>query len=544
MPAELTTALVTAFAPIRLDVDTSDPFVHFTLETNRINSTFRQILDALGAVQSVMGQVVKKVDSHDDDILRVRNIFETLTSRVDAHDKRFDADESLIRGLQQKQAESEKIIKDHDTKIVQLEQRLKAAEQLAEQIKLLSNELNIVKADVKTLQKTSSDHDTELKTHTNQIRTCNDNISSLAKKHETEAGRLKNLYDIFEIDEGKMKSALSSKSSSNGLSSQASYCLSLPSFQGLRDLLSKEMEALEHRLQEQAAAFQKKVMEDLQSLRAKLGDKIDRKEYDPFVYEVREELRKHASFANLIEHLQQEVKTKADKQDTDDRLQKMETIKADRSELLGLLRHDDLVPVENDMRELQKAFDSLCQKMNLELKEAKANSSQPQTPGGNADGLSGRVAALEALGRWLQDNKVDKKDFNDLCRMCENGGGAAFRKLSTPTGFDEAKRHGSLAPLGRPTSADKADRRGSIPETVRPPTPPLSYTSSPVKYVPNNAKFRATASVYDSDGNKTNASVTASRAVPIVEHWNNVARHVAGEGVIPCGHVQHEIPNN
>jgi hypothetical protein len=350
--------------------------------------------------------------------------------------------------------------------------------------------------------------------------------------------RLKNLYDIFEIDENKMKSALSSKSQVNGVSPQAAYCVTLPSFVTLRASLTRDLEAAEVRLQEQAAAFQKKVMEDLLNLRSKLGEKVDRKEYDPFVFEVREELRKFGEFNLVIASMQAEIKTKADKDDCDQRLQKLELVKADRAELLGLLRHDDLLPVENDMRELQKAFDSLCQKMNLELKEAR-QASAPPTPGGSADSLVGRVNALEALGRWLQDNKADKKDLNDLYRMLEGLPNFA-KKPTTPT-LEDGKRHGTLAPLGRPGSAE---RRGSIPESVRPPTPPLNYTSSPVKYVPNNAKFRATASVYDSDGNRTNASVTAARAVPFEEHCNNVARHVAGENTVPCGHVNHEIPNN
>jgi predicted nucleic acid-binding Zn-ribbon protein len=556
MVGELTTILATAFAPIRLDVDTSDPFVQFTLETNRINSTFRQVLDAIGAIQSVMTTVVKKVDSHDDDIQRVRSIFESLTARVDHHDKRFESVDSTMKALQQKQLESEKMIKDHDAKLITIEQRLKAAEQLADQIKLLSNELSLVKMDVTTLQSTTAEHSTELKTHTNQIRTVNESIAVLQKKQEGEVTKLKNVYDIFEMDEAKVRSVLAGKSPSakdpDALSAQATYCHTLPSFAGLRNALNKDMAALEARLQEQAAAFQKKVMDDVQQLRARLGEKVDRKEYEPFVFEVREELKKTADFASQILHLQNDMKTKADRAECIDRISKLETVKADRSELLGLLRHDDVVPLENDMQELHKAFDSLCQKMNLELKEARAGGgaaqpglTPPQTPGGSIDGsLNGRVNALEALGRWLQDNKADKKDLNEIYRMLDTPG--FVRKPSTPNGTEDGlRRHGSLAPLGRPTSADKShERRGSIPESVRPPTPPLNYTSSPIKYVPNNAKYRANATVYDSEGGRTNASVTAARAVPFEEHCRNNARHVAGESTVPCGHVHHEIPNN
>lgn len=305
---------------------------------------------------------------------------------------------------------------------------------------------------------------------------------------------------------------------------------------------------MQNLLQQQIASFQKKCEDDLQALRAKLGEKVDRREYEPFAHEVREELRKIADINSVLSKLQAELSTKAVKEDCDQRFQKLEMVKADKADLIGLLRHDDLHPIENDMRELHNAFDSLCSKMNLEMRDARnaANAATAAAPAIGADDgtLGGRVNALEALGRWLSDNKADKKDLNDLYAMLEKGSPAFLKnKPGTPT-MEEGRRHGSLAPLGRPTSADKMERRGSIPESVRPPTPPLNYTSSPIKYVPNNAKFRATASLFDSDGNRTSASVTAARAVPSVEHWNNVARHVAGETAVPCGHVLHEIPNN
>ena len=267
------------------------------------------------------------------------------------------------------------------------------------------------------------------------------------------------------------------------------------------------------------------------------------------MFEVREELKKSADVVFIVNKLSTEMITKANKDECDQRLGKLDLVKADRGDLMGFLKHDDIVPIENALNELQKAFDGLCSKVTLEMRDIRMASpsagsvgptgSQPQTPVCAGDGsLLGRVSQLEATARYLQDIKADKKDLTEVYKFLEASG--KFVRPSTP---DDLKRHGSLAPLSRPGSAGK-DRRGSIPETVRPPSPALAYTSSPVKYVPNTAKYRATATLYDSDGNRSSASVTAARAVSNVEHWNNVARHVAGENTIPCSHTTHEIPND
>jgi predicted nucleic acid-binding Zn-ribbon protein len=553
--SELTTALVSAFSTIRLDVDTSDPFVTFQLDAHRINSTFRQILDAVGAMQSMMGAVVRKVDSHDADISNVRNIFDGLTKKVSEHEAEFVTVNNSVKGLQSKQGETDKLLTVHDQKLASLEQRIKAAESMQNEIKALEAQLTAVKSDVKTLQKSSSEMDAELKVQKERIKVCQDNIVDCQKKLGEESGKIKAVYDIFELSEAKMKQAIAMPPAKAGsLSPQADYCLSLPSFAGLRNTIQADLASMQKKLQDQATELKARLTEDVNLIRSKLGEKVDRaKEYEPFVFEVREELKKSSDVVFIVQKLSAEMLTKANKEDCDQRLGKLDLVKADRGDLMGFLKHNDIVPIENALNELQKAFDALCSKVTLEMRDVRMaspqsagsvgpnTSSQPQTPTCGSDGtLQGRVSQLEATSRFLQETKADKKDLNEVYKFLEASG--KFTRPATPDDGN-LRRHGSLAPLSRPGSAGK-ERRGSIPETVRPPSPALAYTSSPVKYVPNTAKYRATATLYDSDGNKSSASVTAARAVSNVKHWNNVARHVAGENTVPCCHTTHEIPND
>jgi hypothetical protein len=58
------------------------------------------------------------------------------------------------------------------------------------------------------LQKTSSEHDVQLKAHTEGIKKCQDSIAEMQKKMSEESGKLKAVYDIFELNEAKMKQVL------------------------------------------------------------------------------------------------------------------------------------------------------------------------------------------------------------------------------------------------------------------------------------------------------------------------------------------------
>ena len=337
------------------------------------------------------------------------------------------------------------------------------------------------------------------------------------------------------------------------------YVLGLPSFTSLSSELHGSLKLAQDGILDEFEAIRKKLLEEMALLKTKMNDKLDEKAFNSFKLQMEQALRKYNSLGDLLDKLARELATKADDVACKRAFEELHSLKADRSELLSLLQRADLEPLQRDIAALSEALDSVCAKTNLQLHELRSNATTPAGPPAERrhsgafvetdHATISRLASLEEVTKQLGERKADKKEVSDVIIYVDNalaGIGSqidrmpAHTKASTTPGITPSDEPRNLPP--RPASAE---RRPSIPEVVRPPSPKIQYTSSPIKYVPNLAKYRATATLFDTDGNPTPASVTMpmkSAHVTQREHWENMAAHVAGIDVIPADHTLHEMP--
>ena len=543
------TSLMTKLSPLEplRSIDLDAPFVTFTLDSSKINDTLHKVLSTMKGLQNVVTQVVSTVDSHSASIDALRGDLDEVTKRVGSVEFAVAEATKKIEVLTAQMDEQASKMRTMELRMKQVEASVAAIKPLEEAVHKMKGEVHTLQGQAQQAQEKLKDHEGKLQQHSDKIEDCRKNV-------QVESARVTTVYSVFEMDEAKIK-ALAGKGGrgASGESWATDYCMALPAFQAIARSVEDRIRSSEQRTKEALEETRKKVENEMNMIRSKLGEKVDLKRYEPFEGEVREALKKQNELQNIVSQIANEVRAKATKEDCEKSFAEINQKKADRGDLIALVCRDDLVPLEDDVAALQKAFDSLCSKMDLEIKQMKMDRDSVICSATDPT-LLGRVAKLEASAAELYDIKADKRDVGDRTNLPTPE--VATRPASvppinsrphTPTAED-VKRHGQLAPIAskNPNSArGDGQSRGSIPETVRPPTPPLNYTSSPVKYVPNNAKFRAGAVIFDSEGNRTSASVTAAVAVGNrQQHLQNIANNVAGNDVIPHDHIVHQIPNN
>ena len=516
-------------SPESLDaMDIQSSFV--TVDSNRINTTFNQLFNVLKGLQKGMSTVNKQMTAQTERMGAIESdntsIKETSKKLKDTCDK----NEVNVGKVSE-------VANRNSARIDALERRLKTIEQQGMEMKGLADSILKMKADIAALQQDTDSLGGTMRQHGSDIKRAEEGILASNKLIEEERRRINNLYKVFEMEEKDVVAAIQTRRASSsaigaaaeggsgGMSSACTYVLTLPSFTHLNGKLSDGLTEIKANMEQRLADFNRQVSDELALLSQQVRNKVDMKVFAPFEKETKETLSSHARQLVLIDKLSAELSRKADKAPTEEALAHLRKTKADRSDLQNILTKDDLERLAAQLRALQKAFDALESKVNLELQNLKNMS----RGGGDMDpSLPGRVSKLERETAELYDIKADRAELLDLQRLFDSRPTLRSR-AATP---DTPKRHGSLQPLQagpRPTSASS--------------TSSMHYTSSINPLSPNNVgKYRATAVLYDCDGRKTCASVTAARAVGAVEHWNNVARHNSSNPhEIPEGYKVHEV---
>eukprot|EP00744_Colponema_vietnamica_P012352 GILI01017352.1.p1 GENE.GILI01017352.1~~GILI01017352.1.p1 ORF type:complete len:421 (+),score=91.07 GILI01017352.1:66-1265(+) len=323
------------------------------------------------------------------------------------------------------------------------------------------------------------------------------------------------------------------------LSHQVQYLFTLPAFAALRADYNFAIGEAEQRMGQELEAAVAKLNADISVLRGRIADKVDIRDFKPFEAEVKEALKRfNVLFANY-EKLMVEIEGKADRAETEKKLQHLQTTKADKSDLLNMVTMDDIRALDKKIQDLSDAFDSLLGKLNLELANLRNMRNVPTTAS-SGDGmdpsLPGRVLRLESETKDLYNVKADKFQLQEMLRGLEGAAKPILSSRPETPPQESLKKPNQLAPISRPSSATAGSRA---------PHTPLQYTStSPTRNpVYNKPRYSASATLFDSDGNRTPASVTAARAVGNIEHLHNVARHVANRGGnIPDDHTVHVLP--
>ena len=507
-------------------MDIQSPFV--TVDSNRINATFNQLFNVLKGLQRGMSTTNKTMAVHAERMTQIEADNATIK----------EASKALKESCSRNEVNVDKVTDvaaKNAARIDALERKLKSMEQQGLEMKGLADSLIKMKSDIAALQQDTDSLGGTLRQQGADIKKAEEGIVSTNGLIDDERRRIGVIYKVFEMDEREAGVAVSQMRKPDGesttLTSTCKYILSLPSFAHLGTKLAGEMAELKASLDQRLSDFNQKVSDELALLGQQIRNKLDVKVFAPFEKETKETLTTHTRQLTLIDKLSAELSRKADKIPTEEALAHLQKTKADRSELQNVLTRDELERLAAQLRALQKAFDALESKMNLELQSQKSLA-RGGGGGGEIDpSLAGRVSKLERETAELYDIKVDRAELLELQRLFDARPNIVnHTRTATP---DTPKRHGSLQPLQavpRPSSASSTSST-------------MQYTSSINPLSPNNyGKYRATAVLYDSDGRKTSASVTAARAVGAVEHWNNVARHNSSTPHdIPEGYKVHEV---
>ena len=588
-------------------VDLDSAFV--TVDSNRINLTFRQIFKLLRAIGPNMANFERLLSSQGAEVTKLQNTTSNMELRMREADDTIAAHDARLRKCAEVQHT-------HQSRLDALEKRVAAQERQNADLKDLGETLSKLRSDIRQLQSDTEGLDDTMKRHTNQIDATVIDAKKTSDALAKERDRVTAIYNVFEMDEKKVLTANAhgsaaaaaanssgsgansaaarrlssgaaagsaveavnqvrspqppSSASPNGspttvssptapsptaarpLSHQVQYLFTLPAFAALRADCAATVAAAEARGAAELDRAVAKLNGDLSALRGRLADKVDIRDFKPFEAEVREALKRMAGLFASYDKLVIEVQGKADRAETERRLAHLQATKADRSDLLGVVTMDDLRALDKKIQDLSDAFDALLGKINLELGSLRNARHVPvaaSSPSGDGmdPSLPGRVARLEEETKELFAVKADRAELEGLVRSLR----PADAPLTPTTPFAAAAAvpppplsaraatspHRPAAPVSRPSSATSGSRA---------PHTPLQYTStSPARNPPifNKGRFSASAVLYDSDGNRTPASVTAARAVGNVEHLHNVARHVANRGGdIPDDHTVHVLP--
>ena len=547
----------------QLDIKSS--FVTVSVDSNRINATFEVILKALQDVRVTLSNVCTLVDDNKTQIDGLKDGLADLTKKWE-EDPRIAALNEKTANHDERIAKLEGQLATLTSRMDNLNQRMSAQESkrvdfspLEDKIKALKAEMVAMGEKTDGLVKTTTEHTS----HFGQIGA---DIDSLRKAGAETAKKLKDLYTILEMSEAQVAKLCADpeqhkQRGDTGACGLTEYVIGLPSFQTFYRRINDTISGVEKALTADIQSTKKKLAEESAQLRAKIGDKLDQKKFDPFKLDTEAAIKKLAGLEPRLDKLSDEVDTKASQVTLQKMYDHLDQVKADKSDLVGLLHRDDIIPLEEDIKKLAAAIDSSGAKLRLELRdrprspppvEVKRRSSEDDKA------IVTRIVGLEQGVQTLKEEKVGKEALSDVYLYIDNNLAKLQNHVGrmptvesstpgiTPEGPDSRPTSGKkrLAPLLRPPSAggkrEDTVQMGSIPETVRSPSPPITYTSSPAKYVPNMAKYRATASVFDSEGSRTLATVTASH-VPAVDHWHNVARSAAGEEVIPSSMRTHSM---
>lgn len=518
--------------------DITNPMVTVVADSSRINGTFSIVFEALkqlraahlasqSATERRFGSVIeqlKQLPGMRDDISKAAAAAAAAEGKVSAMSAEFAKIRDDQKALSMAVVELKKTVTDNHANL---------EKQVAE-----------LKANVSKVNGRVDASETQMKALSTSIDAAKERTDDLAT--------------LFEVDLDLVKQQQLSKGHTpDAREKRLQHVLQLPFAKALQrsiDALRQLFENSNRDVDEMKALIKTKANESaLQATNLDLADLVKRVN----------------GLTTKTDKLQSDVAERATKDEVKTHVDRLDKVKADKSELLDFLHRDALDGLRQQLKELEQRLDAMAAQFRLDMMEAMKNSkggtSTPPRSSVTSEELTSlvaRVVALEKEAVRLEDVKANKADLVDLQRQIDDlrdafgrlgQGSASTPTVPLPAVTPESKAKIMLAPISRPNSA-----RATIPETIRPPSPSIVYTSLPPrKQSPSGINRSATCFLFDSDGNRTLATVSAAgRSVSAVEHWNNVAAMAAANSPmapqrgpaqasnpVPPGFVEHVMPD-
>jgi hypothetical protein len=576
---------MTAFLSTLSSLDLSSSFVTVSVDSNRINATLQAIVSAISTIHS-------NVD--------------TLTQRADKNDAAVGALQQAMGVQQAKTAVLEEAVNDLKSlpaRMATVERNIETRfEQVANDMKRDRDRVGGVETRVTALEKAKADDTAKLKQVLAEAKAMNERVQAalaemnakilqtneriaavdmMAKGADRKVGLIAGVFEMdlslaqAVLDRTGTAAAITGSSGGgatavtarrdledvsvtpNGNSSSGTltaapvlpacvaYCRNLPSFKSLENHMRRS------------------ILEEVAAVKALLDEKLDKSEFRQVLDKVDDCVMKVKGVSDGLQRIQLDVESRVLKSVHRADVDRLQSQKADRAEIVGIVTADDLRVLKDAVAELRNYVDRSVADFQLEVREARirdnaANKSAiHHTAGGlgaaEMSDLLSRVAELEKKAVQLFDVKADKADLvalqgyieetlANLSARRDRPGSARGRAATPPSTHDplaSTPRRQLLSPISRPGSA-------SIPD-VRAPSAPLYYTSLPVRpQSPERGREHGSAStnIFDSNGHRTSAMLSHCKAVPMEEHLNNMRMAAAGTSRLPDGYIVHEIPVN
>lgn len=531
-------------------LDLKSPFVTVAVDSQRINATLEAIVAQLGYLAGSIAKVESASADHGrgidalrgttakhttdisqlyTDLAGIREI-ETRMSTVERNiETRLQVVAGDIKVGAARTTEVEKRINDLEKQRAQersaMDQALANAARLAEDARAAANQFERRLAEMRA------------------------EVDSAVAKASDADGRTTTLAAVFNIDMTAARGAVEAGSrvdATSGLEKTVQYCRSLPAFSTLE------------------AASRRHAIEEAANVKALLTTKADA----AAVHRLEDQLAGFKSAiknnADAIDRVSKDVEARVPRSIHKADIERLQNVKADRSELVGMVSHEDLRGVQSAMVELRAYVERVLADFQLEARENRNrdNAAALKSGGGHAaagaaefSDLCDRVKELERQAKTLFDVKADRSELEALQAYIDNvlaniNAKLAQANLKQSGRPGSGRRSNATPPL---VEADTPRGRGRllspISRLTSQPQEPLYYTSLPIR--PESPSDRsvggahersgASTAVYDTNGNRTSALLSHGVAVPAAEHMLNMGRAASGQTVVPSGYVVHDI---